>query len=920
MPADDLKGGLRGRRSECEALDRLVAGVRDGQSQVLVLLGEAGIGKTALLEYVSRRASGFRIARAAGDESEMELAFAGLHQLCTPMLDHLDRLPIPQRTALATALGLIEGEPPDRFKVGLAVINLLAEIAEDQPLLCIIDDAQWLDQASVQALAFVARRLLAEPAALVFATRAVSDQSLEGLPELWVPGLSDSDSLALLAATLRGPMDTAVRERIVAETRGNPLALLELPRALTPTELAGSSMFPTDQPLSGRIEESFRRRLAHLPAATQRFLLVASAEPVGNPVLVWSAADRLGLRIEDAVPAIEAGLIEIGARVLFHHPLVRSAAYRSAPLAERQIAHAALAEATDPNLDPDRRAWHRAQATVGPDEDVAAELERSASRAQRRGGLAAAAAFLERSAVLSVTPALRLARTLAASEARKQSGGIEAAFELLAAAEAAVITDRDRANVALLRGSMAYLSGDGRDAPTLLLQVAKQLETIDAGLARQIYLQAMAATTQAGRFARGGDLHEVAQAVRAAPPSPQAARPFDLLLDALVVLVIDGTAAAAPMLRRAGSAFRSPDIATDEVLAWFTFAVATASTLWDQESWHALAARDLKCARDAGALTLLPYALNSVASIMLFEGDLMAGAALITEAETISEITGSEWAPYSAMPLAALRGRELDASALFEARIKDATAGGQGIVVQQAQSAAATLYNGIARYDKALAAAKEAHDHPRHWGSHQTLPELIEAAVRNATPALGLDAIEELAEATSASGTDWALGVEARSRALLSATDIADDLYREALERLKPTRLRTEIARTHLVYGEWLRRENRRIDAREQLRLAHELFSTMGAEGFAERARIELLATGETVRKRTTETLYDLTAQEAQIARMAGAGHTNPEIGAQLFISSRTVEWHLRKVYPKLGITSRRQLRGALSDRLQTAV
>jgi DNA-binding CsgD family transcriptional regulator len=900
----------------------VLAAARAGQSSVVVLRGEAGVGKTALLEFAGERASGFRVARAAGVESEMELAFAGLQQLCAPMLARLDHLPRPQRDALRLAFALSEGAPPDRFLVALAVLSLLSDVAEERPLVCLVDDVQWLDRASAQALAFVARRLLAESIALVFAVRASSEeQELLGLPELTVDGLRNGDARALLASVIRGPLDERVRDRIVAEARGNPLALLELPRALTPAELAGGFARPGALPLSGPIEYSFRRRLAALPAKTQRLLLLAAAEPVGDSVLVWRAADRLGIGVEAVDAAETAGLCEFGARVRFRHPLVRSAVYRAASPEDRRVMHRALAEATDADIDPDRRAWHRAQAAPGPDEDVAADLERSAGRAQARGGLAAAAAFLEQAAALTPGSARRAERALAAAQAKHQAGAPDAALGLLAAAQAGPLDELQRARVDLLRGQIAFAVNRGRDAPPLLLAAAKRLEPLDVGLARETYLDALWAAMFVGDLADGGGLPEVARAARGAPPASQPARAADLLLDGLALLNTDGYAAATPTLRRALGAFRGTDITREEGLRWLWLACRAAGDLWDDESWHVLATRQVEFARDAGALTVLPVALNSRIYMHLNAGELAAAASLIAEAEAVTEATGSHLAPYGALLLAVWQGREPDATALNETTMNEVVRRGEGLGQTVLLWATAVLYNSLGRYEDALAAARRA-----GTGSHEQLfskwsaVELIEAATRIGVREDVADACERLSETTRASGSDWALGIEARSRALLSDDDAADRLYREAIDRLGRTRVRVELARAHLLYGEWLRRERRRVDGREQLRTAHGMFVAMGAEGFAERARRELAATGERVRKRTVETRDELTPQEAQIARLARDGHTSPEIGAQLFISPRTVEWHLRKVFAKLGISSRRELRKVLPDAAKTAV
>jgi DNA-binding CsgD family transcriptional regulator len=905
---------LQGRRTECAALDRLLVAARAGQSQVLVLRGEAGFGKTALLEYLSERAAGCRLARAAGVESEMELAFAGLQQLCAPMLDRLEQLPGPQRDALGTAFGLRTGEPPDRFLVGLAVLSLLAEVAEEEPpLVCLVDDAQWLDRVSAQTLAFVARRLLAERVGLVFAVRAASDEhELAGLPEQVVGGLSDGDARALLDSAT-GRLDERVRDRIVAETRGNPLALLELPRGLTPAELAGGFARPDASPLASQIEQSFLRQLQPLPVETRLLLLTAAAEPVGDVTLLWRAVERLGIGADAAAPAEAAGLIEFGARVRFRHPLVRSAAYRAGGVGDLQEVHRALADVTDPDLDPDRRAWHRAHAAVGPDEEIAAELERSAGRAQARGGLAAAAAFLERAAMLTTEPAHRAQRALTAAQAKHQAGAPDAALELLATAKAGPLDELSRARVELLGAQIAFAVRRGRDAPPLLLKAAQHLEPLDLRLARDTYLDAFAAATFAGRLASGGGMLEVAQGALAAPPSLQPPLAADLLLDGLALRTTQSHAAGAPVLRQALNAFCSERLPNDEAIRWFWLACHVAATdLWDDEIWDALSARQVQLARDAGALTVLPIALATRIALHLIAGELAAAASLVEELAAILEATGSYLAPYGALLLAAWCGHEDGASELIEASMSGVVARGEGLGLSDIEWASAMLYNGLGRYEDARAAAQQVREYPHDPLFSWVLPEFIEAAARSGRAEGADDALKRLAESTRASGTDWALGIEARSRALLSDGEAAEYLYREAIQRLGRTRIRFELARAHLLYGEWLRRERRRMDAREQLRRAHEMLSDMGAEAFAERARRELAATGETVRKRSVETRDQLTAQEAQIARLARDGLSNPEIGARLFISPRTVEYHLHKVFTKLRIGSRIQLDGAL--------
>ena len=911
---------LRGRRTECATLDRLLEAARGGHSGVLVLRGEAGVGKSALLEYTREAASEFRVTQAAGVESEMELPFAGLHQLCATLLDRLDRLPPPQRDALGTAFGLTSGTRPDRFLVGLASLSLLSDAVDQEPLLCLIDDAQWLDQSSAQVLAFVARRLKAESIALFFAEREpVELDSLAGLPELRLEGLSDVHARELLGSVVSGPLDERVAERIVAETHGNPLALLELPHGSSAVDLAGGFELTAALPLPNLIEESFRERVERLPAESRRLLLVAAAEPIGDPALLWQAAERLELGPEAAAPAEAAGLLTLGVRVTFRHPLLRSAIYGAASPEERRSAHRALAAATDPKIDPDRRAWHRAQATLAPDEEVAAELERSADRARARGGLTAAAAFLERSAALTPDPSLRARRELTAAQAKHEAGAPTAALKLLAATDEGPLDELQRARLERLRAQLAFALRRGSDAPPLLLAAAKRLEPLDAGLARETFLEALAAAIFAGRLGGGRGVLEVAEAARAAPPAPQPARTIDLLLDGLGSRFTDGYAAGVLPLRQALDAVSRDEGHSEDDIHWLWLACRIAPDLWEDETWHELATRQLQLARDAGALSVLPLAATYRAGVHVHAGEFAAAAALIEEADAITEATGNAPLGYTSLVLAAWRGQEAEALELIEASREDAAGRGEGRAITLAEYATAVLYNGLGRYGEALAAAQRASEHDDLGLFGWTLIELVEAAARDREPQLAADALELLSERTGLTGTDWALGIEARSRALLDEGQGAEDLYLEATERLGRCRIKVHLARAHLLYGEWLRRQNRRIDARESLRSAHELFSTMGAEAFAERAARELLATGETARKRTADTRGQLTAQETQIAELAREGHSNPEIGAQLFISPRTVEYHLHKVFTKLEISSRNELQRVLPSEAREA-
>ena len=899
---------MLGRRSERETLDQLLDGARTGRSGVLVLRGDPGIGKTALLEYAVQSGSDLRVVRAVGVESEMELAFAALHQVCAPLLDRLDRVPRPQRDALETTFGLRPGAAPDRFLVGLAVLTLLSEVSEECPLLCVVDDAHWLDRASAQVFAFVARRLLAESVVMLFGSREPGDE-LRGLPDLVVDGLQDADARGLLASVIPWLLDVRVREQILAETRGNPLALLELPRGLSPEQLAGGFGLPGALPLSGRLEENFLRRFRALPESTQRLVLISAAEPAGDPALLWRAAAGLGVEREALQLAERAGLMDVGGAPRFRHPLVRSAVYRAASPEERRAAHRALAEATDAKLDPDRRAWHLGEATSGRDEDVAGELERAAGRAKARGGLAAAAAFLERSTTLTIEPAHRAQRALAAAQTAYESGSFDGALALLATAEAGPGDEFQSARVELLRAQIVFASRRGSDAPPMLLEAARRLERLDARLARETYLEAFSAAQFAGRLARGVGVREVAEAARAAPAPAQPADPADLLLAGLALRFTEGYAAGAPKLKCALDAFRSDELAGEQWLRWIWVVSRSAVDLWDDETWNVLAARHLDVIRKTGALSVLPLAISQRISALASAGGLAAAAPLIDELEEVAAATSTQLPPYALLVAAARRGREREVSQLIDTTVEPVIARGEGLALSATHWARAVLLNGLGRYEEAFAAAERGSAHVDDMGFYNwSLAELVEGAVRSGHGDRGRAALSRLCDTTRAAGTDWALGIEARTRALLSDGEVGESLHREAVERLGRTRIHVELARAHLLYGEWLRREHRRLDARGQLRTAHEMFTAMGVEAFGQRAERELVATGDRVRKRSVETREELTAQEAQIARLARDGLSNPDIGARLFISPKTVEYHLHKVFNKLGISSRNQL------------
>jgi DNA-binding CsgD family transcriptional regulator len=908
---------LTDRHAERGVLDRLAQAVRDGESRTLVVYGEAGTGKTALLDYLAAHSGGSRVARADGIQSDMELPFAGVHQLCGHMTEHLGNMPRPQRHALLTAFGINAGPAPDRFLISLAVLSLLSQVAAENPLLCIIDDYQWLDRASAQVLAFVARRLGTESLGLLFATRH-PDGDLAGLPELAITGLQDSDARVLLEAVLGGPIDSRVEEQIIAETRGNPLALLELPRWLPREELAGGfglpSALPAGDSIAGSVEQNFRRRIAALPGQARRLLLLAAADPSGDPALVWRAAIQSGVSTGAAAPATESGLAEFGTRLLFRHPLARSAAYQSASARDRRAAHQALAAATDPVHDPDRRAWHRAQATPGPDEDIAAELEHSASRARARGGVSAAAAFLERSAALTLDPTRRAERALAAAQAKIQAGAISSAQDLLAMTGSEPLSDFQHAHADLTQAQLAFVTSRGPEAPPLLLSAARRLEHIDPGLSRAAYLDALSAAIFAGRLARpGGDVLATARAAAGAPPSGEPRAP-DFLLDGLTTHYNHSFAAGVPMIRKSLARF-GDGMTPEEELHWLWLTcVAGAFRVWDDARWDTLSARYVQLARDTGSLGELPLALTLRCYVHLFAGELSTAETLIQELQAVQDATGIGLAPYAALGHAAFRGEDSRALALVEATMKDVTKRGEGVGITFAQWATALLNNGLGRYDQAAAAARHACGYEDDLGALVwTLPELIEAATRTGMTDAAHWARARLEEMTSATRTDWALGIRARCLALLTTGDTAEHHYRDAITRLARTPLRTDHARAHLLYGEWLRRQRRRADARAHLRTAHTMFQHMNMTGFAARASQELASTGETARKRTPDPApQHLTPQETLIARLARDGLSNPEIGTRLFLSPHTVQYHLRKIFTKLSITSRTQLGRAL--------
>ena len=923
-PFDGLYGravGLVGYHAELAALHDLLDSVRAGISCAVVIRGMPGAGKSAVLQHAVDAASDMQVVRTVAVESEQAMAFAGVHQLLLPLLAGADRLPDPQKRALQVAFGEISGPPADRFLVGLAALTLLSQSAESGPLLCAIDDAQWLDDESANILGFVARRLLADPIALIAAADETAAKArLPELPGIRLGGLSAPDAGELLAATTGQQVDRGVTERLVTETGGNPLALLDAARDLSSDQLAGKVPLPEPLPIGHRLEVSFARRIRQLSPATRTLLLLAAAGHPGRSERLWRAAAALGIPESTAVAAEEAGVAVFWPEVRFSHPLVRSAVYATATTALRRQVHQTLAAAGDDDGDADIRAWHLAAAATGPDEEAATEQEAAAERARKRGGYAAAAALLERAARLTAEPGRRAERRLSAAQAQFLAGVVGRADELLAQAIPELSDPLLRAEATRLKGRIQSARGEVSEASATLFTAAQRLQTLAPRAARDALLSALEAAVFAGWATTAPLLQGIARLARDLPPTGEPPdSPTNLLLQGCTVRVADGYVAAVPALRRAVQAFRSDHIDPDQALQRVELAAIAAVDLLDDAAVEELTGRWIQRARETGALARLAAGL-AFRSIFVEgpHGRLAAARAAESEAHELGEVTGNPAVvpPTGAHTLLtlALAGQEQQARETAAAVAREAPQRGALGELAFAMSSLAVLELGLGNYSAALAALLPAWTDDTPLVGTRALPDLVEAAVRAGEQPLAAQALGRLDERARAAGTPLALGLLARSGALLAAPEQARERFEEALELLRHTGPGLHIARGHLLYGEWLRRQRRRREAREQLRTAHHMFDALHLDAFAERARLELRATGEHARRRQPGHPEELTPQEARIATLVSRGQANRDIATQLFISPSTVEYHLHKVFRKLGVTSRTQLARRVID------
>jgi DNA-binding CsgD family transcriptional regulator len=884
-------------------------------SGTLVLRGEAGIGKTSLLVAAGQQADGFRVLRVDGIQAEESLSFAGLHRLLLPVLGESERLPPPQRRALEVAFGGIEGGAPDRFLIGLAVLTLLAGLSVRTPLLCIVDDAQWLDGETQELLAFVARRLYAESLVLLIAVREPGEgpDAFAGLPELEIRGLEPSQSMGLLSNTFNRQLDIAMMSRLVHETQGNPLALLELGRDATTTGRVATLLPDQPLPLSRRLEELFERQVRGLPQATQQFLLVAAAEP-SRADLVWKAVEHLGIPADAADPAIVAGLFDREGGPAFRHPLIRSAVYSTASASDRRKAHAELANLLDDGRDADLRAYHRASAAAVPDEDIAVELEQGADRAESRGGLSARAALMARAAELTPDGSRRAARLLAAAEAALAAGNASQAEALLQRARERLTDPIQLAHARRVEAAFRSFTEPG-NVPRILLEAAKALQSLDPLEARDTYTEALQACLVSSQLTKGTTPAEVGAAALAASPlwHPKGVID-DLLVEGFATRFAVGYREAVPAFRGGIAGLCSESAPAAGLTRWAILGADAAADLWDADGYRTVSMRLERIERERGALESLRLTLGPLGHSLMWAGRFVDAEVAHTEATEISVALGADRAVWEALKveLFAWQGRDEETRFIAELLMgKLSLVAGGGVAVNLARIALTILNIAQGRYQDALDHGLAImQDDPCPHGS-QVLPEVVEAAARTGAEQSARTALGRLRDRATASGTPWALGLLARCEALLAQGD-PDERYRRAIDHLAATQVATDLARTHLLYGEWLRRKKRLTEARSQLNKAHRLFDTMGATAFAERTRAELAATGGRSRKHRPGAAAELTPQERQIATLAAGGATNAEIAEQLFLSAATVDYHLRKVYRKLSVRSRRQLVGIL--------
>lgn len=903
-----------GRASERAVLDGLLDAARQGLSRALVLSGDAGIGKSALLDYAQEAAPDFRVLRVAGYESERDLAFAAVHRLILPLLDLRASLPVRQRLAIESAFGLVDELPADRFLVGLATLSLLSDAALAGPLLCVVDDAHWLDDESIAALAFAARRLQADRLVMLFAVRDLDRQQLplDGLPIVGVPGLPRHEAVELLRSVVRGPIDGLVADRVVTETGGSPLALIELGAGdLASAALAAGASMPEPLPVGRRLETHYLDQVRALPEATQDLLLLVSAEAAGDRTLIDAAASILGIPDDAAQAAERCGLLDRQPVMRLRHPLVRSAVYNGAPSGDRRRVHAALAAAAGSAGDRDRQAWHDGASASAPEESVAMALEAAGERALRRGGCAASASFFSRAAELSVDPPARIERALAAAQRHLVAGFRVRARHVIAELAPDITDPLQRAKAARLEGALRYTVGETSQTVSILIGAAEAFRPFDIHIARDTLLQAMAAARITGAFTAPGESEvDVALAARAMPLPPGCEPTIgDLLLDGESTLFLDGVTTAAPLFRRAMAAIDGDPADSEEMLRWLGVASWAGGVLGDREAEHRFAARLEKSAREKGAIIPLSLGLTYLGFAELFDGSLAAARAHLTEREELLSAVGRP-PDVGSLVLSAWAGHDVARAEAADvaARARETRQGWMLVFVDYALT---VLELGHGNYAAALTTATKNFGANPMFSSAVFL-DVVEASVRSGDRARAVAAVDTFVRLQANDPTPLASALIAAGRALVAGDADAEDLYVAAIDGLRSAGGSAHRARSQLLYGEWLRRRKRRLDARAQLHQAYEMFSTMGAGAFAARASRELAATGERARKRVPSRDDALTPQESQIARLAAAGATNPEIAHQLFLSASTVDYHLRKVYRKLELSSRRQLTRAL--------